>query len=333
MKLQTLNYFLQLSKMENLSQTADYFNISQPALSKQIKLLENELNLQLFDRFGNHLRLNVVGRQYASYVERALQLLNSGKEYTRKMRYEMTGCITLSFLMPESLFTPCISSYANLNPNVQFHLRRQEAGREIPLAEETDFILYSHEAQQQLPRKTWCSDLLMEERYMVVMAQNHPLCKAFKMTSDLTLLQEASFITTGCSRGYGQDITIQLCANAGFYPKVRLQTDDLLATIGLIAQGAGISFLSESCVPQVHSLASELQVIPVDGCRRCISMAHQREELMTEAAQDFMAYMLDYYGERTYPSEMPSLPQAVPDTFGIWGSSQSPGVPDSQNPC
>lgn len=297
MKLQTLNYFLQLSRMENLSQTADYFNISQPALSKQIKLLENELNLQLFDRFGNHLKLNAVGQQYALYVERAMQLLNSGKEYTRKMRYEVTGRISISFLTSEAIFAPCISSYVNLNPNVQFNLKRQGAGRAIPLAEETDFFLYSHEVQHQAPRKTWCSDMLMEERYVLVMAPGHPLCEAFRRTGEVQLLQDASFITADSSRGYGQDITTRICTNAGFYPNIQLQTDDLLTTIQFIAEGAGVSFLSELCVPQVRSLAPELQILPVGSYRRSISVAHQREELMTEAAQDFMAYMSDYYGE------------------------------------
>lgn len=297
MKLQTLTYFLQLSKMENLSQTADYFDISQPALSKQIKLLESELHLQLFDRFGNHLKLNETGRHYASYVERALLLLDSGKEYTQKMRYEISGHITISFLTPESLFAHCISSYVSLNPRVQFNLVRQGGGTGISSAEEPDFILYSHEPEQYTPHKTWCFDPLMEERYAAVMAPDYPLCQAFKTTGELQFLQEASFITVGSSRRQGQDITSRICIGAGFYPNSQLRTDDLMAAVQLIADGAGVGFLSEFCIPKVRLLAPELLIIPIQGYRRYISIAHRREERMTETAQDFLAYILDYCGK------------------------------------
>lgn len=297
MKIQTLNYFIQLSKMENLSQTADYFEISQPALSKQMKLLESELELQLFHRFGNHLKLSEAGRQYAAYVERALQLLDSGREYTKTMRYEISGHISLYFLTLESLFTPCISSYAALNPNVQFHLVRLRNEREIPLTEDADFIIYSHEPGQCIPLNKWYSDTLLEERYVLVMAPDHPVFQTFKMTGDLQLLRDASFITADRSGRYGQDITACICANAGFQPKSQLQTDDLLTTIRLIADGAGISFLPEGCTSQVNSLAPELQMTPVRDYCRSVSAAHQRKERMTEAARDFREYVLDYYRE------------------------------------
>ncbi len=296
MKLQTLTYFLQLSKMENLSQTADYFNISQPALSKQIKLLESELHLQLFDRFGNYLKLNETGRQYASYVERALLLLDSGKEYTRKMRYEIAGHITIAFQTPESFFTHCISSYVSLNPKVQFNLVRQGNETGNSLAEEPDFVLYSHEPENYTPHKTWCFDPLMEEHYAAVMAPDYPPCQAFKTTRELQLLQDASFITVGNAWRQRQDVTSCICIGAGFYPNFQLRTDDLMAAVQLIADRAGIGFLSEFSIPQVRLLAPELLVIPIHGYRRYISIAHRREERMTEIAQDFLAYILDYYG-------------------------------------
>lgn len=78
MELIQIKYFLELAKREHVSATADFLEISQPALSKSIMSLEKEIGVKLFDRKGKRIYLNQHGRYFLNYAQRALEDLNKG---------------------------------------------------------------------------------------------------------------------------------------------------------------------------------------------------------------------------------------------------------------
>ena len=61
MELTQLEYFYETAKRQHITQTANALNISQPALSKAINRLENDLNVKLFERDGKNIRLSDAG--------------------------------------------------------------------------------------------------------------------------------------------------------------------------------------------------------------------------------------------------------------------------------
>lgn len=69
MELKQIEYFLQLAKMQHMSRTAEFLNISQPTLSKSLNALERDLGVSLFDRVGNRLQLNDSGKQFYSKAQ------------------------------------------------------------------------------------------------------------------------------------------------------------------------------------------------------------------------------------------------------------------------
>lgn len=78
MELNQLHYFVAVAKTENITKAAQNLFITQPALSRVILRLENELGTPLFDRKGGRLLLNDRGKVFLSYVQPALDSINEG---------------------------------------------------------------------------------------------------------------------------------------------------------------------------------------------------------------------------------------------------------------
>jgi len=73
MDLLQLRYFKKVAELEHISQAAEQLMISQPSLSKTIRHLETELNVELFDRRGKNIFINSNGEIVYKYTTRILQ--------------------------------------------------------------------------------------------------------------------------------------------------------------------------------------------------------------------------------------------------------------------
>ncbi|MQS97976.1 LysR family transcriptional regulator [Companilactobacillus halodurans] len=78
MQLNQLKYFVVVANQESITKAAKILYVSQPAVSKTIGQLEDELETTLFDRTGRTLKLNRAGKLFYSYVNDSLEELNRG---------------------------------------------------------------------------------------------------------------------------------------------------------------------------------------------------------------------------------------------------------------
>ena len=95
MDITKIESFLTLAKMKNFAKTADRLYISQPALSKRIQSLENELGVPLFNRMGKRTFLTVQGRAFRTFAEEIVASYYNAKEYIKQIETMKFG--TLSF--------------------------------------------------------------------------------------------------------------------------------------------------------------------------------------------------------------------------------------------
>ena len=95
MELLQLRYFCEVVKWGNVTRAAKENYISQPALSKTIRNLEDELGVKLFERVKNRVELNEYGRAFYDKVSRGLQMIDSGVEGLKLAPDSERGEITL----------------------------------------------------------------------------------------------------------------------------------------------------------------------------------------------------------------------------------------------
>ena len=98
MEWQQLEYFRIVAKTEHFRKAAELLNISQPALSRSIKKLEEELGICLFDRIGRSVKLNQFGRVFLKRVENGLNEISYGVEEINHLKNPYTGTVSIAFL-------------------------------------------------------------------------------------------------------------------------------------------------------------------------------------------------------------------------------------------
>ncbi len=108
MELRQLEAFLTVVREGSFTQAAELLNLTQPSLSARIQQLEQSLGQSLFRRDKRPIQLTQQGKLFADYVERALGILNAGREALQTQQFGLTGRVTVcspfsiaTYLMPQ----------------------------------------------------------------------------------------------------------------------------------------------------------------------------------------------------------------------------------------
>lgn len=96
-QLPELNAFLAVARIGSFTRAASSLNISQPALSRRIRVIEQSLGTSLFDRLPDGARLTEAGRTFFAYAERALMMLKDGEDAVQGVESGTRGQLSLAF--------------------------------------------------------------------------------------------------------------------------------------------------------------------------------------------------------------------------------------------
>lgn len=263
-----INYFQTVAQVQHITRAAEQLSISQPALSRSISRLEDELGVQLFDRKGRNIYLNRYGKMFLNRVEQSIKQIEIGKQEIWEEIHPNSGTVSLSFLpsLGISLVPDILSSFQKKHPNVKFQLT-QTSNRQIIeqlKSRETDIALTSlhHEDKEVI-----CQLLLTEELFLVV-AIDHPLASYNEV--DLILAKNEPFISFK-ETNVLQVIIKELCNKAGLSPNVVFEGGDIGTVSGLVGAKLGVSL-----IPDLQVLdKSKVKLIRVKNpiCKREIGVA------------------------------------------------------------
>ena len=185
MKLQQLRYIWEVAHHDlNVSATAQSLYTSQPGISKQIRLLEDELGVEIFSRSGKHLtHITPVGKTIISKAGEILQTVESIKQAAHEFRDEKSGSLSIATTHTQARYAlpAVIDSFISRYPEVSLHMHQ---GSPVQIAElaangEVDFAI----ATEGLDL---FADLVMLPCYhwnrSVVVPRDHPLASIDRLT-------------------------------------------------------------------------------------------------------------------------------------------------------
>lgn len=299
MELHQLECFAELAHFQNVSLTAEKLNISQPALSKTIALLESELGCNLFDRVGRRIVLNDRGRIFMRYVEEALKNVQLAKGSVFHQEYHPSGTITIALFSYAGHIVDCLNSFLEKYPLAKFEVYSSKTQYTIDNFNTIDFTLTSAlNSGQMKPFKGGAQVSICEEDYVICGAPE--LLGKYGITSDaprpLANFQEIPFIAMANNLMF-VDITYAYCLKAGFQPKVLLQTNDFVTKLQMTALGSGICFIPEICIPEFTAVRNDFRFIrmaDIDS-RRSVTLQARSSATLSPIAQAFLEYAKDYY--------------------------------------
>jgi LysR family cys regulon transcriptional activator len=242
MKLHQLRYLVAVAENGlNITAAALKLHTSQPGVSKQLKLLEEELGFQIFLREGRSLtRMTPVGAQIVERAQRILHELKSIRRLSDDLRNEAGGVLSIGTTHTQARYVlpQVIRAFRERYPDVKLHLHQgtSEQIAEMMDADQIDFAIAtgSHELFPEvvkLPCYRWYRT--------VVVPQQHPLASEKKLT--LKLLAQHPLITYTFSFS-GPSSLQQLFAAANLEPNVVLtaRDADVIKTYVRLGLGVGI---------------------------------------------------------------------------------------------
>ncbi len=244
MKLLQLRHVVEVFRHDNnISKTAEAIHVSQPAISKQIQMLEDELGFDIFERSRNRIvGITEPGRAMIAIAQRILSdiedLNRLGSEITNKDYGTLTVATTHTqarYLLPR-----VVEQFLQLYPNVQLNLRQGNPTTicEIVEAGEAD-IAIGTEVKKSFPKLVRYPSITLPKS--IVTKVGHPLMRLRKPT--LEQIAQYPIITYDPAYG-GHWKVINAFANAGIEPRIVLGALDSDVSKTYVGLGLGIAVLS-----------------------------------------------------------------------------------------
>lgn len=250
MKLQQLRYIWEVSKHDlNVSATAQSLYTSQPGISKQIRLLEDELGVEVFARSGKHLtRITPAGEAILEIAGDILQKVDSIRQVAQEHSDERKGSLSVATTHTQARYAlpPIINDFIKSYPDVSLHMHQGNPIQISTMAADgdVDFAIATEAIGGH-------SDLVMMPVYRwnrsVVVPKNHPLAQVEKLTlQDLARVPIVTYTFGFTGRG---DLD-KAFRKEGLEPKVVFTAVDSDVIKTYVRLGLGVGIIASMAVDQ-----------------------------------------------------------------------------------
>ncbi len=256
MEFHQLRYFVAAAETGSMSAAARREHVSQPALSRQVAQLENQLGVQLFERRKQRIHLSEAGR---FFLPKARQMLCDAELSAQQIRERFGGAkrtLRLGFLSPflDDLVAPTVRELKRAHRGLKIALFDLTPGAQLERLgnRELDAAILANLSDSH--RQRFLVRRLSRHRFAAVLPEDHPL--AGRRTLALAALRSERWVSLDDLAFPGRrDFLIAACTAAGFEPDIAVETDSVALMLGSVAAGDGVALIPE------HS-----QKLPHDGC-------------------------------------------------------------------
>lgn len=176
MEMQQIRYFVTLAKELNFTRAAERCNVSQPALTRAIQQLEQELGGPLFHRERNNTHLSELGRMMLPYLESIHSQTRAAKEQARAARKLATGTLTIGVMctIGPQLIADLMIRFRSRHPDVHVVVTDGSARTMLDRLERGDLEIAIFTLPGEVPGSLH-QITLFEERFAIVLPPNHRL--------------------------------------------------------------------------------------------------------------------------------------------------------------
>lgn len=286
-ELTQLKYFNAVAYYESITKAADALRISQPTMSKTIKLLEHNVGIPLFERDGRSVRLNSSGKAFLAFTENILRDLDTATAEAIKAAGQPPQ---VSVASTSQTFTPMLEMFFERNTDVRvfYRLCSVHSASRMLMRGEVSFIYSTlpvlDDSIEWIPINT--------SRVFVLMPDTNPL--ALKKKISLSELKNERFLFGD----YGSDMLLlcnRFCALAGFAPNIIYNgyMPDHFAADAII-KGNLIRFITEGVAAvKIKEASKGISFVSITEpeCTITTGIAIRKGYRLPEPAQELFEYI------------------------------------------
>ncbi len=251
MEIRHLRYFIAVAEEQNFRRAAERLFMTQPPLSQQISLLEEDLGVLLFDRTHRQIRLTVAGEVFLEDAYQILAQVDRARGRAKRADKGEVGQLTIGYtsFVHCPLFRIILQRYRTQFPEVEIILHdlvtieqmKQLSTNTLDLS----FATHASLAFSSLEETQLLQECILREPVVAVLPVNHPL--AGRSPLPFAALADEPWIWF--ARQFDPatyDYMTRLFETVGFRPKVTQEVNQLQLVISLVAAGLGVGLVTTS---------------------------------------------------------------------------------------
>lgn len=289
MEIKQMKYFVEVVRNGGMTQASEHLYIAQSTISKNIKSIENEFDITLFDRRKKHIILTDIGQIFYDKCVEALAVLDDLSlemgDVTNLERGHIR--IGISAIMNVRLFTESLNQFHSQYPNVTYEVI-EGGGKAV------EFYLNNDEIDVGITTLPVDEDIyhavpLYKERLLLIVDKNSELAQQSSIY--LGDLKDESFIMFHDDY-YLKDQIIESCRKVGFHPKTVAKMSQITFIENMIRDGIGVSILPESIVNILNDGVVGIEINGADVAWN-LGVIWKKESYMNHVTHEWINFLKD----------------------------------------
>lgn len=287
----SLSYFQKIAELQHMTRAAAALHVAQPSLSRTIKSLEEELDVPLFDHRGRNIVLTKYGEILLAHVNLIMKEMEAAKKELKEAEEAAHKTVKLSLYAASKLVPSFLMEFRKRHPDIRLEILLQGLQTEHHVGYKgCDLTLCSNIH----PLDDGHSVTLFKEEIMLAVPDTDP--HANMPSVNLSDFSESSFICLHTGQSL-RTVTDYYCREAGFMPKVALESDSPETVQEFIRTGLGISFVPQITWGGVGGENVVLVPIASPRCYRYISLTWDKNRELPAPAAELKKFIIDHFAD------------------------------------
>lgn len=292
--LRRLRHFVTVAEQRSFRGSAEALHVSQPSLTRQIQLLEEQLGVTLLKRGPRGVELTPAGEQFYGDATRILQMSVQAAEHAQLAAQGQMGRLDIG-IFGSAVFHAIpriVLGFRSRYPGVKVALHSMDRTAQVQALREQRLNVgfnWFFRGDSQI-----AGEVVTSETLRVVVQEQHPLAERDVLSID-DLRGEPLIVFPRVGRPNFADHVLFLCRQAGFEPTIAEEVDDVVTAVALVSSGFGLSVVVDAASRIVAPGVRFIPLEHVPGMKVDLSLMYRRED-DSPLLQAFLAEARAYGG-------------------------------------
>lgn len=290
MEFQQLRYFQTVARLQHMTQAAEQLNITQPALSRTISRLEDDLGVPLFERTGRQIKLNEYGKIFLHHLEQSFVVLDQAQKKINDLAQLNHNSLTVG-TTNVSLFFTIAAAFLQQHPEIRIHQYLRSSSEMYDALDVGEFDLCISTEPIEGEDVEWIP-FFTEEVFLLV-----PREPRFLNLSTIPLIEMKNEKFISMTSAYESvNLVRRLCLGAGFTPMISFEGSDSLMIAEMVIAGLGVSFIPKQLWQRHAELFQHrLHVLQITEpqCTITVGMLKINNRYLSQAGRKFYSYVVN----------------------------------------
>ena len=292
-----LQVFHTVARLLSFTKAAETLHMTQPAVTFQVRQLEEYFNTRLFDRTHNRISLTEAGARVYQYSDKIFELYSEMENAVREMTGEISGSLTIgaSTTIAEYMLPALLGDFRAKYPEVSIHLKVSNTDGIVSMVENNTIDLGVVEAP--VSNKNLVVDECRRDNLVAIVPPGHPKADLKKITLDDLL--EYPFICREEGSGTREVIAeyMNSSPDCSACMNVAMELGSPEAVKGAVEAGMGISVVSNATIQKELRLGTLVAIELDPPLERPFSFVHQKQKFRVRVMEELLEFARAYCRE------------------------------------